>query len=106
HMQRGVDERGALNALLAQNAIAGGVDWKLRYREGMYEITGWVGGSRVGGDSLAIARIQRASAHYFQRPDQDHVHYDPSRTTLTGYSASVRADKNAGRFTLAGIQIS
>jgi hypothetical protein len=106
HVQRSLDDRGALNTLLSENAIAGGVDWKLRYKEGMYEITGWLGGSRVAGDSLAIARIQRTSAHYFQRPDQDHIRLDPSRTSLTGYSASLRADKNAGRFTLGGIQLS
>jgi hypothetical protein len=50
--------------------------------------------------------LQRASAHYFQRPDQDHVSYDPTRTSLNGWTASVRADKNAGRFTLGGIQLS
>jgi hypothetical protein len=72
----------------------------------MYEITGWVGGSHVSGVSLAIARLQRISAHYFQRPDQDHVTYEPGRTSLSGYSASLRGDKNAGRFTLGGIQLS
>src|SRR5687767_2919774 len=74
--------------------------------QGMYEITGWVGGSRVEGDPAAIARLQRGSAHYFQRPDQDHVSYDPTRTSLSGFSTSLRLDKNAGRFTLGGIQVS
>ena len=69
-------------------------------------MTGWVGGSRVAGSEAAIARLQRSSAHYFQRPDQDHVSFDPTRTSLTGVSASLRADKNAGRFTLWGIQLS
>ncbi len=32
--------------------------------------------------------------------------YDATRTSLSGFSASLRADKNAGRFTLAGIQLS
>jgi hypothetical protein len=105
-VRRALDERGALDALLPASAVAGGVDWKLRYREGMYEITGWVGSSRVSGDPAAMARLQRSSAHYFQRPDQDHVSYDPTRTSLTGYTASIRADKNAGRYTLGGIQLS
>ena len=103
---RSLDPRGSLDALLARHALAGGVDWKLRYKQGMYEITGWVGGSHVRGDAAAIARLQRSSAHYFQRPDQDHVSYDPLRTSLSGFSASLRADKNAGRFTLWGIQLS
>jgi hypothetical protein len=105
-VHRSLDERGNLNALLADNAVTGGLDWKLRYREGMYEITGWVGGSRVSGEPAALARLQRSSAHYFQRPDQDHVTYDPARTSLSGFSASIRGDKNAGRFTLGGIQLS
>jgi hypothetical protein len=106
HVRRLVDDRGQLSQILARNAIAGGADWRLRYNKGMYEMTGWVGGSRVDGDAAAIAAIQRSSAHYFQRPDQDHISYDPTRTSLSGWTASVRGDKNAGRFTLGGIQLS
>ncbi len=106
HVRRWLDDRGALNQLLPRNAVAGGADWKLRYKQGMYEVTGWAGGSRVDGDARAIARLQQASAHYFQRPDQDHVRFDPALTSLTGWTASLRGDKNAGRFTLAGIQLS
>ncbi len=105
-VHRVLDDRGGLRQLLPANAVAGGADWKLRYMQGMYEITGWVGGSRVDGDPAAIARLQRSSAHYFQRPDQTHVSYDATRTSLTGTSASLRLDKNAGRFTLGGIQLS
>ncbi|MEP7002310.1 MAG: DUF5916 domain-containing protein [bacterium] len=105
-VHRALDDRGGLRQLLPNNAVAGGADWKLRYMQGMYEITGWVGASRVDGDPAAIARLQRSSAHYFQRPDQDHISYDPLRTSLTGTSASLRLDKNAGRFTLGGIQLS
>jgi hypothetical protein len=105
-VHRWVDQRGNLQSLLPNNAIAGGADWRLRYKQGMYEITGWAGGSRVDGDAVAIAALQRSSAHFFQRPDQDHISYDPTRTSLTGWTASVRGDKNAGRFTLGGIQLS
>ena len=106
HVYRSLDNRGGLLQLLPGNAVAGGADWKLRYLQGMYEITGWLGASRVEGDAAAIARLQRSSAHYFQRPDQDHISQDPARTTLTGTSASLRLDKNAGRFVLGGIQLS
>ena len=105
-VRRALDARGGLNALLPSSAVAGGTDWKLRYMQGMYEITGWLGGSYVEGDTAAIDRLQRNSAHYFQRPDQDHIHFDQTRTSLTGTSASLRLDKNAGRFTLGGIQLS
>jgi hypothetical protein len=72
----------------------------------MYEVTGWIGGSRVDGDAASMARLQLGSAHYFQRPDQDHIRFDPTRTSLSGATASLRLDKNAGRFTLGGIQLS
>jgi hypothetical protein len=106
HVHRWLDDRGGLEQLLPGDALAGGIDWRLRYMEGMYEVTGWLGGSRVNGDAAAISRLQRGSAHYFQRPDQDHISYDPTRTSLSGGTASIRFDKNAGRFTLAGAQIS
>jgi hypothetical protein len=106
HVRRWLDDRGGLQQLLPRDAVAGGVDWRLRYKEGMYEITGWLGGSRVDGDAAAIARLQQGSAHYFQRPDQDHITLDPTRTSMSGGTASLRFDKNAGRFTLAGAQLS
>lgn len=105
-VQRSLDARGELNTLLPTNAVAGGLDWKLRYKQGMYEITGWVGGSHVTGSTASITRLQRNSAHFFQRPDQDHITFDSTRRALTGTSASLRLDKNAGRFSLGGIQIS
>jgi hypothetical protein len=104
-IHRSLDERGGLNSLLTRDAIAGGTDWKLRYMQGMWELTGWVGGSHVDGDASAIAALQRSSAHYFQRPDQTHITYDPTLTSLSGYTASIRGDKNAGKRTLGGIQL-
>jgi hypothetical protein len=105
-VHRSVDARGGLMQIMARNAVAGGADWRLRYNQGMYEVTGWVGGSRVDGDAAAIAALQRSSAHFFQRPDQAHISFDPTRTSLSGWTASLRGDKNAGRFTLGGIQLS
>ncbi|MEP7383741.1 MAG: DUF5916 domain-containing protein [Gemmatimonadota bacterium] len=105
-VSRALDDHAGLRQLLPSDAVAGGIDWKLRYRQGMYEVTGWLGGSRVTGDAGAIARLQRNSAHFFQRPDQDYLTYDPTRTSLSGATASIRLDKNAGRFTLGGIQLS
>jgi len=40
--------------------------------------------------------LQQRSTHYFQRPDQDHVSFDPTRTSLLGYSASLQFEKNGG----------
>ncbi|MEO8449554.1 MAG: DUF5916 domain-containing protein [Gemmatimonadota bacterium] len=104
-VHRGLGSPGGLDTLLDRDAVTGGVDWRLRFKEGKYELTGWAGFSRVAGEAAGIDRIQRSSARYFQRPDADYLNYDPLRTSLTGYTASVRADKNAGRYSLWGIQL-
>jgi hypothetical protein len=82
-----------------------GTDWRFRFKEGRYEFTGWAGASRIGGDAPAITRVMRSSAHYFQRPDQDYATFDTTRTSLTGYTAGIRGDKNAGRWTVWGISL-
>lgn len=105
HAHHFVDERGGLQDILARDAFAGGMDFKLRTQQGKYELTGFVGASYVQGDSNAIARLQRGSAHYFQRPDQEHIQFNPGRTSLSGYTISLRHDKNAGRYSVWGIQL-
>ncbi|HUP20569.1 MAG TPA: DUF5916 domain-containing protein [Gemmatimonadota bacterium] len=95
-VDRSMDEGSALASLLADRALAGGVDWNRRFQGGKYELLGQVGFSHVTGDSAAITRIQRSSGHYFQRPDQDHVELDPSATSMTGFSAAVRGGKRSG----------
>ena len=104
-VRRDLDADAAFAPVLTRDAVAGGLDWRIRWKEGKYAVTGWAGFSHVRGDSLAIARIQRSSAHYYQRPDAEHLEYDPSRTSLTGYTASIRADKDAGRRILWGAQV-
>jgi hypothetical protein len=95
----------SLAALLPREAFSGGADFRWRMKEGMYAITGWYGFSHVGGDTAAIRRIQRSSARYYQRPDADYLEYDPLRTSLGGHTASIRADKDAGRRILWGAQL-
>ncbi|HEX2095409.1 MAG TPA: DUF5916 domain-containing protein [Longimicrobiaceae bacterium] len=93
------DLDGNLAALLPQRAFTGGVDWNRRFQGGVYELMGHLGFSRVeGDDTAAIARLQRSSARYFLRPDQDHVRFDPTRTSLSGWTASLRGGKRSGRW--------
>ena len=105
NVQRSLGGPGGLNAILDRDAYAAGTDWRVRFLQGKYEFTGFAGYSRVDGDSTALLRLQRSSAHSFQRPDQTHIMLDPTRRSLSGYTASVRGDKNAGRWSVWGIQI-
>ena len=81
---------------LRSSAYAGGVDGRTRFGGGNYEVRGWVLGSSVFGDTLALVRTQRASTRYFQRPDADHLELDRARTSLLGWAASVEAMKLGG----------
>jgi len=105
-VHRGFGGVDALERLLVRDAVSGGVDWRARIENGKYEVTGWAGFSHLGGDPAAIDRVQRSSARYYHRPDADYLDYDPNRTSLSGFTASIRGDKNAGRYTLWGIQAS
>lgn len=91
--------------VLASSAFTGGGDFNLRFEGGTYELRGHAGLSYVRGSADAIAGVQQSSAHYFQRPDQDHVDLDPTRTSLLGATARLEMSKNAGRHWLwnAGI---
>ena len=82
--------------LLTREAVSGGLDWKLRFDQATYELTGHAGFSHIQGSTDAIAIVQRNSAHYFQRPDADHVDFDPSRTQLDGYALGFDFAKRGG----------
>ncbi|MEZ4415874.1 MAG: DUF5916 domain-containing protein [Gemmatimonadota bacterium] len=82
--------------VLRDRAFTGGVDFAHRWARRAYVVRGWVGGSRVLGSTAAITRAQRASARYYQRPDQAYVTLDPTATALSGFGAEVELQKLAG----------
>ncbi|HXF48505.1 MAG TPA: DUF5916 domain-containing protein [Verrucomicrobiae bacterium] len=83
--------------LLTHQAYAGGGDLNLRFKGGEYVLLGTFGFSHIKGDSNALQRVQTSSAHYFQRPDADHVEFKPGRTSLSGYQGFLRFSKNSGK---------
>ncbi len=91
-----------MRSSLNKQAVTGGGDFALRFQGGKYEFRGHAGFSHIAGSASSIASVQTASARYYQRPDQNYVTFDPNRTSLTGYSASLQASKNAGKHWLWG----
>ncbi len=77
-------------------SYAGGVSARHRFGDGNYETRVFLLGSRVAGDAIAIRRLQNSPARYFMRPDAHHLHYDPDRTSLAGWSASAELAKMGG----------
>ena len=95
-VQRSFDESGLLGTRLATQAFAGGMDWSQRFGSGAYEMTGFLGGSRVAGSRDAIAFLQRTAGHFFQRPDAKHVTFDPLRTSMSGWTGGANVSKIGG----------
>ena len=87
---------------LHKEAFSGGADWSIRFKDGMYQLEGFAGFSHVRGDTAAVLRTQMSSAHYYQRPDADYVTLDPTRTSLSGYTAELNLAKQTGRHWLWG----
>src|SRR5256714_8353821 len=91
---------GAAASQLHRAAYAGGLDFRHRFggaTSADYEIFGALFGASVYGTAAAIAETQRSSAHYFQRPDADHIDYDTTRTSLAGFGARLQLDRSSGR---------
>ena len=87
----------ALRDHLPAQAYVAGVDGHYFFdtkRE--WVVTGRLAGSRLMGDTAAISRLQTASQRYFNRPDADHVAYNPAATALSGWTGSVNLNRQAG----------
>ena len=82
-----------------KDALSLGVDgWTTLDSSGTYVIAGWMAMSRVSGTTSRMLDLQQSSRHYFQRPDASHVSIDSNATSLTGYAARVRFNKQKGNF--------
>lgn len=73
-------------------AVAADFDW----RQGDVALLGHVVGTHLSGSPEAIDAVQRSSTHFYQRPDAEHLHYDPRRTSLTGWGAELVGGKLQG----------
>jgi hypothetical protein len=85
-------------SFLRSAAYTGGLNARHRWGGGNYEVSAWVVGSHVRGDTAAINRTQRSAARYYQRPDNDYIAYDPARTSLSGWAGNVQVGKLGGNW--------
>ena len=101
-VQRAIPNGSPLANILNSSAISGGADWNVRFKQNTYEWGGWGGFSHVEGSATQIANLQQSSARYFQRPDAKSYHFDPTRTSLTGFLGGTAFEKNTGKHWLYG----
>ena len=86
-----------LQAQLADAAYVVGGDGHLFLNSGRdYVVTGAFSTSYLSGAPAAIARLQRSSARYFQRPDATHLSYAPAANTLAGWNLQTDMTRNMG----------
>ena len=81
---------------LRSAAYAGGLDARHRFAGDNWELRGKLIGSYITGSTEAIEDAQRSSARFFQRPDADHLSFDPDRTSLTGSAGALALEKIGG----------
>ncbi len=81
---------------LRSGAYTAGFDVRHRFGGDRYQLQAYLLGSNIRGSEEAIAAAQRSSARYFQRPDAPHLTYDPTRTSLSGYTGMLTFNKITG----------
>jgi hypothetical protein len=81
---------------LHKAAYTGGVDILHHWKKRMYyfSVKGIV--SHVQGSPEAISNTQLSSERFFQRPDNDHTEYNPTRKSLTGTAGQFVIGKKSG----------
>lgn len=99
-------ETDELRSLLHAGGYTAGLDFRHEFGERAWRLSGFASLSHVRGDSLAIARTQARPHRYFQRLDAGYVDLDRGRTSLTGASAQVRLQRQAGRHWRGSVGVS
>lgn len=86
----------ALGARLRSAAYTTGLDARADVANRVWTIEGSLAGSLINGDSDAISLAQRTSARYFDRPDAEHLDFDPAATSMAGMFGRASLEKKAG----------
>jgi len=98
---RSTAEDAIANALPGQSTVLG-VDVEHTLNDD-WILNAQLAGSHVSGSADAIDRVQRAFPRLFQRPDADHLDYDPTRTSLSGLTGEANLLKSGGEHWLGSV---
>ncbi|MEM6645817.1 MAG: DUF5916 domain-containing protein [Bacteroidota bacterium] len=94
----------AIADLLPRTASVAGVDAEYML-SAAWRMTAQLSGSWVTGSTDAMARVQTAFPRLYHRPDADHVSFDPTRTSLGGWSGEVNLLKTQGKHWTGGVHL-
>src|SRR5437667_45828 len=95
-VNRSLDQR--TENFLRRSAYVGAFDFRHRFLQGHYQVSGSLDLSRVAGTDTAIARTQQDPVHFYQRPGAG-VTYDSTRTALSGDAEELFFSKLGGGIT-------
>ena len=88
-----------------KSAYTGGFDFTQYFKKKAWMFNLNAAFSQVNGSKEAIALTQQSSAHYYQRPDNDYVNFNPDRTSLLGSGGRMQIQKLNGHLNLMGCVI-
>jgi hypothetical protein len=80
---------------LPSSAYTGGIDFQHNWKERTWYVAGNAEFSYLKGKEEAMINLQRSSARYYQRPDAGYLKVDSSRTSLSGFGATVKFGKSS-----------
>lgn len=92
-----------LRSELGSDAETMGVDFRRETADRMWALNGDVATTLVRGSREAMLGVQRASNHFFQRPDASHLAVDSSATSLFGYGVGLALDRQGGEHWRGGL---
>jgi len=84
---------------LRSQAYVGALNFRHRFNNGRFQLSGSLDLSSVSGSPTAIASTQRTAVHNYQRPDDDtnpDLQFDSTRTRLTGNAEELLFRKTSG----------
>jgi hypothetical protein len=93
---RDFDDPALVDQLNARATVVGLDGWVTLDQDRDWVLSAWGTLSNVHGSADRIADLQRGPVHYFQRPDAEHVAFDPTRTSLTGMLGRVSINRQTG----------
>ena len=88
---------------LRSEAGMAGLDFRHQTQDRMWALDGDVAFTYVHGTPAAMLRVQRASNHFFQRPDASHLSVDSTATSLAGYRSGLSFRRQGGEHWRGGV---
>ncbi|HEX5971329.1 MAG TPA: DUF5916 domain-containing protein [Gemmatimonadaceae bacterium] len=93
----------SLQSELRSDAGMAGLDFRHQTQDRMWALDGDVAFTYVRGTPAAMLGVQRASNHFFQRPDAPQLSVDSAATSLSGYRSGLSLRRQGGEHWRGGV---